>query len=230
VGKALSMPGEGRMFATAGAGASLSFADGDEFLVAASAEPFALAVGAGTSPAADGEETPLIADGGEPLALAVRGGTPSVTGGGETFLIADGGEPLAVAVRGGASSVVGGGEARMTGGGYIGTSGPEGVEPLAEGRGDETPELAGLLHPRLRPPGHAAAVGERWSATDGGGAIESGRPTALWDRASPCSQKLAKKKPTANGTALLNRILLSASLLPEGYSASRHKAVSLSSQ
>jgi hypothetical protein len=55
---------------------------------------------------------------------------------------------LAVAVRGGTSSVAVGGEARMTGGGYIGTSGAGGGEPLAVGRGAG---LAGLLH-RLRPP------------------------------------------------------------------------------
>jgi hypothetical protein len=88
----------------------------------------------------------LAAGGGERLAVAVRAGTSSVAIGGETFLAAGGGEPLAVADVGGA---------RMTGGGYIGTSGAVvggGGEPLAVGRGDKTSGLAGLLHHRWRPP------------------------------------------------------------------------------
>jgi hypothetical protein len=153
VGRRLSMPGEGKMFATAGAGASLSLADGGEFLSAP--------------------------DSAEPLAVALRDATSLVAIGGETFLMADGGEPLAVAVRGGTSSVAIGGEARMTGGGCIGTSSAGGGDLLAVGPGDKTPGLAELLH-RLRPPHrHGAAVGEPWSVTDGGGAIESGGATEV---------------------------------------------------
>jgi len=85
------------------------------------------------------------------LATAGAGASLSLAGGGEFLAAADRAEPLAVAVRGGTSSVAVGGEARMTGGGYMGTSGAGGGEPLAVGRGDKTPGLAGLLH-RLRPP------------------------------------------------------------------------------
>jgi hypothetical protein len=104
--------------------------------------------------AAVGGEMFLAADGGARLAVVVRGGTSSgavsVAVGGEVFLAADGGERLVVAAGGGTSSVSVGGEARMTAGGFIGTSGAAG-EPLAVGRGDEAPEPAGLLHHRLRP-------------------------------------------------------------------------------
>jgi hypothetical protein len=117
--------------------------------------------------------------GSEPLAVAARGGTSWVAVGGETFLVAEGGEPLEVADRDGMSSVAGGGEARMTGGGFIGTSGAGGDESLAVGRDDKTPGLAALPH-SLRPPQlHVAPVGEPWSVTDGGGAIESGGATEL---------------------------------------------------
>jgi hypothetical protein len=67
------------------------------------------------------------ADRAERSAVAVRGGTSSVAIGGETFLVADGGV------------------ARMTGGGYIGTSGAVGGEPLAVGRGDKMPGLTALV-------------------------------------------------------------------------------------
>jgi hypothetical protein len=56
------------------------------------------------------------------------------------FWVAAGGERLAV---------TNGGEARMTGGGDIGTPraiAGGGGEPLAVGRGDKAPGLAGLLH------------------------------------------------------------------------------------
>ena len=144
------MPGVGKTMA--GAGASLSLAGGGEFVAAADR-----AVRAGTSSVAIGGETFLVAGGGELLAVAVRAGTSSAAIGGETFLVAGDGEPLAAAD---------GGEARITGGGYIGTSGAIG------GGGDEPLAVAGLPH-RLRPPQrHIAAGGEPWSVTEGGGASE----------------------------------------------------------
>lgn len=204
MGRSLSMPGEGKMFATAGPAASSSLADGGEFLGATGAEP---------------------------LPIAVRGGTPSVAVGAETSLMGDGGERLAVAVGDGRlSSVAVGGEARMTGGGYTGTSGARGGETLAVGRADKTRGLSGLLHDRLRSPQwQVPGIGEPWSVTASGGASESGGPTEPWHRAPPCSQRLTKKV-TANNAAFFNRILQSASRLLKGYSASQQNAVSLSSQ
>jgi hypothetical protein len=69
----------------------------------------------------------------------------------------------------------------MTGGGYIGTSGGVGGEPLAVGRGDKTPGLTALTFSQ----GSAgrtllvAAGGEPWVVTDGGGASESGGGSEL---------------------------------------------------
>lgn len=96
LGKRLSMPGDGKMFAMAGAGASLSLAGGEFLAVNGRLEPLLITVGDGTS----------------------------VVIGGETFLVGDDGERLTVGVGAGTSSSSGavGGEARMTGGGYTGTS------------------------------------------------------------------------------------------------------------
>ena len=74
-----------------------------------------------------------------------------------------------------------GGAARMTGGGYIGTSGGVGGEPLAVVRGDKTPGLAALTFSQGSTGGTllVAAGREPWSVTDGGGASESGGPSEL---------------------------------------------------
>ena len=78
---------------------------------------------------------------GETFSVAGAGASLAVAGGGE-FLAAA--ERSAVAVRGGVAIggetflVADGGAAKMTGGGYIGTSGGVGGEPLAVDRGDKT--------------------------------------------------------------------------------------------
>ena len=123
---------------------------------------------------------------GEMLSTAGAGASLALAGGGEFLAVADRAERLAVAVCGGPSSVAVGGEtflvadgaaAWMTGGGYIGTSGGVGGEPLAVvpwrltfSQGSATPGLAGLL---------VAAGGESWLVTDGGGASEIGGASEL---------------------------------------------------
>jgi hypothetical protein len=106
---------------------------------------------------AGGGEFLAAADRAERSAVAVRGGTSSVAIGGETFLVADGGA------------------ARMTGGGYIGTSGGVGGEPLAVVRGDKTPGRAALTFSQGSTGGTllVAAGREPWSVTDGGGQVKA---------------------------------------------------------
>ena len=127
---------------------------------------------------------------GEMLSMAGAGASLAVAGGGEFLAAADRAERSAVAVRGGTSSVAIGGEtflvadggaAKMTGGGYIGTSGGVGGEPLAVVRGDKTPGLAALTFSQGSTGGTllVAAGREPWSVTDGGGASESGGPSEL---------------------------------------------------
>lgn len=114
--------------------------------------------GAGASLSlAGGGECLVAADRAELLAVAVGAGTSSVAIGREAFLVAGGGAPWVVAD---------GGEAKITGGGYIGTSG------ATVGGDDEPLAVAGLRH-RLRPPHwQVAGVGEPCWVTKGGGASE----------------------------------------------------------